>query len=445
MITSKPKVYGRTDRASRQHRISRRVRAVVAATLSVGLAAAALAGCAGGASSGTSGGASSGTSGMNGKTVKMFTWVGNPDEEAQWTAYIDGGKLEDPALSVEFSGPAIGSYYTKLPTQLKGSDAPCIITLQNGQLEPYASALEPLDSYMTKAGIKASDYDPSMITQLSNGGKVYALPYDAEPMVLFYNKSMFAAAGVPAPTVHWTTNDFVTAAKKTTKGNVYGFALGQGIGPVGNFLAANDEEYVSKDGKADLTSPALQKRLQWFINLATVEKVSRPLEASGGQFPDIDQFSNSQAAMLINGTWDMAHEAKAIGANNLGVAVIPSDNGTPHGSIAGTGFAMTKSCGDKAAAFNAISAMTSAKSQQAVAKSRSQVPARADSLDAWKSSTGAEPAAVVKILTENGRVGVSATNGDKINTLFTQYEVNGFSGKSTAAQILQDVRNGVGQ
>lgn len=437
MITPKAKVHGRTGRADRQFKISRRGPTVVAATLSVGLVAAALAGCAGGDNSSSSG--------MNGKTVQMFTWVGNPDEKAQWNAYIDGGKLDDPALSVEFSGPAIGSYYTKLPTQLKGSNAPCIITLQNGQLETYVGALEPLDNYMKEADVKASDYDSSMITQLSNGGKVYALPYDAEPMVLFYNKAMFAAAGVPAPTIDWTTDDFVAAAKMTTKGDVYGFALGQGIGAVGNFLAANDEEYVSKDGKADLTSPALEKRLQWFIDLATVEHVARPLEASGGTFSDIDQFANGQAAMLINGTWDMAHEAEAVGADNLGVAVIPSDNGSPHGSIAGTGFAMTKSCGDKAAAFKAISAMTSAKSQQAVAKSRSQVPARADSLDAWKSSVGAEAAAVVKVLTENGRVGVAATNADKIGTLFGQYEVDGFSGKSTAAEILQNVRAGAGQ
>jgi multiple sugar transport system substrate-binding protein len=192
-------------------------------------------------------------------------------------------------------------------------------------------------------------------------------------------------------------------------------------------------------------SPALEKRFQWLVDFARVEKVAKPLEASGGTFPDIDAFTVSQAAMFINGTWDLLHEQQSIGAHNLGVAVIPSDNGQPHGSIAGTGFAVTKSCGDKKAAFAAIAAMTSSKSQQSVAKSRSQVPSRADSLGAWQSSVGPEAAAVVKVLTANGRVGVAATNGDKINTLFNQYEVDGFSGKSTAAEVLKAVSAGLGQ
>lgn len=389
--------------------------------------------------------AGSATSGMNGKTVKMFTWVGNADEKAQWTAYIHGGKLVDPSVSVDFSGPAIGSYYTKLPTQLKGKEAPCLITLQNGQLAAYVNALEPLDAYMKEKGVNVGDYDPSMIKQLSSGGHVYALPYDAEPMVVYYNKALFAAAGAKTPALDWTTADFLAAAKKTTRNGVYGFAIGQGIGAVGNFLAANNENYVSNDGKADLSSPALEKRFQWLVDFARVEKVAKPLEASGGTFPDIDAFTVSQAAMFINGTWDLLHEQQSIGAHNLGVAVIPSDNGQPHGSIAGTGFAVTKSCGDKKAAFAAIAAMTSSKSQQSVAKSRSQVPSRADSLGAWQSSVGPEAAAVVKVLTANGRVGVAATNGDKINTLFNQYEVDGFSGKSTAAEVLKNVSAGLGQ
>jgi len=437
MITPKAKVHGRTGRADRQCRISRRGRTVVAATLSVGLVAAALAGCAGGNNSSSSG--------MDGKTVKMFTWVGSSDEHAQWQSYIDGGKLDDPSLSVSFSGPAIGSYYTKLPTELKGSSAPCIITLQNGQLAPYASALVPLDSYAKSAGVSISSYDPSMIKQLSQGGKVYALPYDAEPMVLYYNKKLFAAAGVPDPSTNWTTSDFLAAAKATTKNGVYGFAIGQAIGAVGTWMAANGESYISNAGKSDLSSATLKSRFQWLVDLATKYKVATPLEASGGTFPDIDKFGSGQAAMFLNGTWDFLHESQQIGKDNLGVATIPSDNGKPFGSIAGTGYAVTKTCSDKTAAFKAIAAMTSAKSQQFVAKSRSQVPARADSLAAWQSSVGAQPAAVVKALTEHSQNLPAATNANQINTLFTQYEVDAFSGKSSVSEVLQQVAAGAGQ
>lgn len=418
------------DRPSRR---GRRVLTAIAIASTVGLG---LAACSTGASAG---------SGMDGKTVKMFTWVGSPDEKAQWQAYVDGAKLDDPDVDVTFSGPAIGSYYTKLPTQLKGSDAPCIVTLQNGQVEPYVNALEPLDDLAKDAGVDISAYDPSMIKQLSDGGKVYALPYDAEPYVLFYNKKLFKEAGVPDPGTDWTTDDFLAAAKATTKGDVKGFAIGQGLSGVSAWMTANNESYVEKDGKADLSDPALVKRFQWVVDLATKEKVAAPLEASGGTFPDIDAFGSGQAAMFLNGTWDLVHEQEQIGKDNLGVATIPSDDGSPHGSINGTGFAVTKTCSDKKAAFTAIAAMTSLKSQESVAKSRSQVPARADALPAWQSAVGPQAAAVVKVLTENGQVVPSATDSNQIGTLFTQYETDAFSGKSTPKQVLEQVASAVGQ
>jgi multiple sugar transport system substrate-binding protein len=379
---------------------------------------------------------------MDGDTVQMFTWVGSPDEEAQWQSYVDGAKLADENVDVAFSGPAIGSYYTKLTTQLRGSSAPCIVTMQNGRIDRFASALEPLDELAADAGVDIADYDSSMIAQLSDGGSVYALPYDAEPMVVYYNKSLFAAAGVAEPGTDWTTDDFMAAAKATTTDGVAGFAIGQGLAGVSVWLEANGESYISKDGEADLLAPDLIKRFQFIVDLATVDGVAKPLEASGGTFPDIDQFSSGQAAMFINGTWDLSHQQQELGEENLGVATIPSDDGTPRGSIAGTGFAVTESCSDKPAAFAAIAAMTSAESQQSVASSRKQVPARADSLDAWQGAVGEEAATVVAALTENGQVNPAAKNGDKIGDLFNQYEVNAFSGSSTVEEVLQQVDDG---
>lgn len=413
-------------------RSGRRLRTTIGITLTAGLAFG-LAACSGGSE----------TSGMDGDAVTMFTWVGSPDEKAQWQAYVDGAKLADPDVDVTFSGPAIGSYYTKLATQLRGSDAPCIVTLQNGQVPRFSTALEPLDELASDAGVDIAEYDTSMITQLSDDGSVYALPYDAEPMVLYYNKSLFAAAGVAEPEVGWTTDEFLEAARATTTDGVKGFAIAQGIGGVGLWMAANGESYVAEDGTADLSDPALAERFQFVVDLATTEGVAKPLEASGGSFPDIDEFSSGQAAMFINGTWDLTHQQEEIGADNLGVATIPSDDGTPRGSIAGTGFAVTKSCSDKPAAFAAIAAMTSAESQQSVAVSRKQVPARADSLDAWKGAVGEQAATVVAALTENGQVDPSATESDKISTLFTQYAVNAFSGASTVDEVLQQVSDGV--
>ncbi|MEJ5887278.1 sugar ABC transporter substrate-binding protein [Pseudokineococcus marinus] len=383
---------------------------------------------------------------MDGETVEMGTWIGGEADQAQWSAYVDAGEAADPEVSVSFSGPPIGDFYTKLPTVLRGSNAPCIVTLQNGQVGPYVSGLEPLEQYAEEAGVDFGDYNSAMIEQLSVDGQVYAIPYDAAPAVVYYNKEMFEAAGVPEPSIDWTTEDFLAAARATTRDGVWGFALGQGITPVTSLMSANGENYVSEDGVADLDDPNLVSRFQWYVDLATEEGVAKPLEASGGSFPDIDAFSTGQAAMSMNGLWDLPNEQEKLGEDVVGVATVPSDDGGSMGYVGGTGFAMTKSCGDKEAAFAAIKAITSAEAMQSVARSRATVVARPDSFDAWAETIGSQQTAdVVRQLTENSFTTPTPSELSQLNTLITQYETNAFSGESSAQEVLQQVASALNQ
>lgn len=406
--------------------------------MAVGTFAVALAACSGGGSAST---------GMSGKTVKMYTWIGGKPDRQQWDTYVNAGKAADPKVAVSYSGPPIGDYYTKLPTVMKGSDAPCLVTFQNGQVAPYVDGLEPLGAYAKKAGVDLSSYNSAMIDQLSANGKVYALPFNAEPNIIYYNKKLFAAAGVPDPTTKWTTDDFLAAAKATTKNGVMGFAIGQGIGTPATLMAADGQTYVSDDGKANLEDSNLKKQFQFLVDLADKYKVAKPLEASGGTFPDIDAFSTGQAAMEMEGLWDLQHEQQTLGADNVGVAVVPSASGESHGFISGSGFGMTKSCGNKTAAFAAIAAMTGQKAQQTAAKAAiHSLPARADALDAWSQAAGsAQLSDVVKQMTLNGAATPVPSNYTQLNTLFTQYEVDAFSGKSSVSQVLQQVKSGASQ
>jgi len=383
---------------------------------------------------------------MDGKAVKMYTWIGGQADKDQWNAYAKAGAAVDPDVAVKFSGPPITDFYTKLPTVLRGSNAPCIVTLQNGQVDPYVSGLEPLAKWAKAAGVDFGDYNKAMIEQLSVNGDVYALPYDASPTVVYYNKPMFQAAGVPDPAIDWTTEDFLAAAKATTKNGVNGFAVGQGITPVTALMAANGENYVGKDRKPDLQDKALVDRFQWYVDLATKEKVAAPLEASGGSFPDIDAFSTGQAAMSMNGLWDLPHEQQTLGKDVVGVATVPSDDGSNKGFIGGTGFAMTKSCSDKTAAFAAIKAMTSAEALASVAKTRGAVPGNTGALDTWAEAIGdPQTASVVQHLTSEAFPTPTPANLNQLNTLMTQFETDAFSGKSTAQEVLKQVESGLNQ
>jgi multiple sugar transport system substrate-binding protein len=405
---------------------------LVAGTLALGLAA-----CSGGSDS---------SSGLSGDTLKMYTWIGGKPDKQQWSDYIAGGKHADPKVAVSFSGPPINDYYTKLPTVMKSSSAPCLVTFQNGRVNPYVQGLEPLDDLAKKNKLDLSAYSSAMLEQLSVDGKLYAIPFNAGPNVIFYNKKLFKDAGVAEPTSNWTVDDFISAAKATTKNGVYGFAIGQGSTPISTLMAADGHPYADKNGPK-LDDPNFKNALQLLVDLANKYKVAKPLEAAaGGTFPDIDAFSTGQAAMSLEGLWDLQHEQQTLGKDNVGIAVIPSTSGKSKGFISGSGFGITKTCGDKQKAFQAVEAMTSKSGLEFVTKSQASVPARLDALDAWTTNVGSPTfAAVIKQMTFDATPSPVPSNQAQLDTLLTQYEVDAFSGKSTVAQVLQQVKAGLGQ
>lgn len=405
---------------------------VVAGVLGLGLAA-----CSGGGG---------GTSGLDGNTLKMYTWIGGKADTQQWNDYIAGGKHADPKMKVSFSGPPIGDYYTKLPTVMKSHSAPCLVTFQNGRVTQYVQGLEPLDDLAKKNKLDLKAYSSAMLEQLSVDGKLYSLPFNAGPTVILYNKKMFTDAGVAAPTDKWTTDQFIATAKATTKDGVYGFAIGQASNPISTLMAADGYPWADKNGPK-LDDPHFRDALQFLVDLSNKYKVAKPLEAAaGGSFPDIDAFSTGQAAMEMTGLWDLQHEQKALGKDNVGIAVIPSKSGVSKGFVGGSGFGITKTCGDKQKAFKAIEAMTSKSALEFVTKLQASPPARLDALDAWAANVGTpESAAVIKQMMGDATPSPVPSNQAQVDTLLTQYEVDAFSGKSTVAEVLQQVKAGLAQ
>jgi multiple sugar transport system substrate-binding protein len=257
---------------------------------------------------------------------------------------------------------------------------------------------------------------------------------------------MFTDAGVAAPTDKWTTDQFIATAKATTKDGVYGFAIGQASNPISTLMAADGYPWADKNGPK-LDDPHFRDALQFLVDLSNKYKVAKPLEAAaGGSFPDIDAFSTGQAAMEMTGLWDLQHEQKALGKDNVGIAVIPSKSGVSKGFVGGSGFGITKTCGDKQKAFKAIEAMTSKSALEFVTKLQASPPARLDALDAWAANVGTpESAAVIKQMMGDATPSPVPSNQAQVDTLLTQYEVNAFSGKSTVAEVLQQVKAGLAQ
>ncbi len=146
-----------------------------------------------------------------------------------------------------------------------------------------------LQKYLDQAGVSYETlFGKSLAETEYFDGNYYAVPYANNINMVFYNKKMFDAAGIPYPKPDWTWSDFRTVAKKLTHGEgantVYGAMLDFGA-PNGdmywNTIAVQKLGsfwYYSKDfTKTRFENPAVKESLQYFYDLAMVDQSVVPL------------------------------------------------------------------------------------------------------------------------------------------------------------------------
>ena len=133
--------------------------------------------------------------------------------------------------------------------------------------------LLPLDRF---SGAGESDLNqefyPTVLNQYRGDGTLYALPVDAQPLMLFYDPEYFASQGVSLPEANWHWDDLVRSAAALTSasrdGNVARWGLiahGQGIAWA---LWQNDAKTVDTDtAQCHLQEPAAVEALQFVHDL----------------------------------------------------------------------------------------------------------------------------------------------------------------------------------
>jgi multiple sugar transport system substrate-binding protein len=371
----------------------------------------------------------------------MYTWITNENDRAQWQAFVDAAKKQDPEFNLTLEGPSFNDYWTKVKTRLSSSGAPCIITTQAARAQELKDLTVPLDDLVKNNNIDVSMYNKAMIEGLTVDGSLRGIPYDAEPVVLYYNKDLLAAAGVKEPTVNYTTSQFAADLKALTNDGVSGLAVppGFGSGPGLPLAFANGNEPV-KDGKLDLANEGLVADQQFAFDLAAKEKVANAPQASDGTDVPEQQFMSGKAAMIIDGPW-MYDTLTTKTQGKVGIAVIPSASGNSIGMIQGSAFAIAASCKDKEAAFKNIMKITTPEVVGAVGAARGTVPSVESAVKDWAGTKPASDVAVVEALLKSGRPLVTTPSWNQVETTFTQYSGEGFRGSKPAQEILSTIMN----
>ena len=388
------------------------------------------------------GACSGGSKDKSAQASKMYTWVSNESDRAQWDTFVKGVQETDSNFKLDIEGPSFQDYWTKIKTRMSSADAPCIVTTQAARAQELGELLTPLDDLAKEAGLDLTKYNQAMMQGMTVDGKVRAIPYDAEPMVLFYNKTMFAQAGLKEPGTDYTYEQFLSDAKALTKDGVQGFAVAPDISyPYLPFAFANGNVPV-KDGKLNITDPGFVADIQQTFDLVGKEKVAAAPNPADTTDVPMQGFQAKKVAMVIEGPWFYSTIREGM-ENEVGVAVVPSKSGKPVGMIQGSGFGISAKCADKKAAFQNIMKMTTPEVVAYVGKHRGTVPSIDSALSGWAEGKPAQDAEVMKTLLANGQPLVTTSTWNQVVTQFTQYSPEGARGTRTAEDILGTIEKSV--
>ena len=226
------------------------------------------------------------------------------------------------------------SYWTLLEAAAQGGEMPDVMWMHSNVSQMYMKngLLLNLDDYIKNSSeIKMDNFMPEVTELYTYNNSVYAIPKDYDTIALWYNKTMFDAAGISYPDETWTWDDLYDAAKKLTKadGSQYGIALSPSNNQDGyyNMVYSMGGYIVSDDKKTSgFDDPKTLKAMEYVAKLA---HDCSPDTTTMSETSNDVLIESGTVAMTLQGSWMVpAYKSNDYAKANLGVAILPYDKET---------------------------------------------------------------------------------------------------------------------
>ena len=251
-------------------------------------------------------------------TFRLTTWAGEDEAKELQELVLD--KINAEATDFEIvHEPAPADYYTKLQTTLAGGTGADFMWLSQEYVAGYASRGALLDLTEHLAGVdnpaaKLDDYFPGVIKPAKYQDKVYGLPWISQPLVLYYNPTIFEAANVDPPDDSWDWTKFRETAVELTKDGKYGFTAG-GWPPIQQFIWQAGGEVITDDlASSPIDSPEAMEAVEFYKSLVWNEECC-PSEETITEQGFGEMFKGGNVAMFMGGAADTFDGLDVVGAS----------------------------------------------------------------------------------------------------------------------------------
>ncbi|MFD8525134.1 ABC transporter substrate-binding protein [Streptomyces capillispiralis] len=230
----------------------------------------------------------------------VYTVMNSSTDETyhRWDAEAMARCGERLGVTVEQQSVPAAQVMTKALRMASSKSLPDIVQFDASEMPTFAEAGGLVD--LRTLGLSTEDVPEGIVDFGSYRGTYYGAARSVNTLALFYNKDILDEAGVKVPT---TWDELRETAKRLTEGKRYGLALSAGGAEDGVFQFT---PFMWSNGgdETDLDSPEVVGALDYWKALLRDGSLSKST-VNWTQADVNDQFMAGNAAMMINGPWQV--------------------------------------------------------------------------------------------------------------------------------------------
>jgi multiple sugar transport system substrate-binding protein len=255
--------------------------------------------------------------------VKMIVAHFSDQTMKTFQAAADRFEAKNPDIHIVLEEVSWDNLQQRLATDIAGGTAPDLSIIASRWLYDYTSQgiAEPLDHYMTPAF--KSQFLGNLLSPQVLDAHLWALPIDFGVRTIYYNKDIFAKAGISAPPATW--DELRADAQRIKTVGSYGFGL-QGkeietdtywyfpLWSYGGDVVQNNRSGIASD--AGIKAANLYKSM---IDNGLTEPNPTAFNRQ-----DIETlFKQGKLGMLVTGTWLRGQIKTEVPSLHYGIAPMP--------------------------------------------------------------------------------------------------------------------------
>ncbi|MFJ4124406.1 ABC transporter substrate-binding protein [[Kitasatospora] papulosa] len=358
----------------------RHLRAAAAITLAVSVVAG-VTGCGGGTSS---------DGGSNESPKTLTYWASNQGPSIEADKKILTPELKkfekETGIKVKLEVVPWADLLNRILAATTSGQGPDVLNIGNtwsASLQSTGALLPWDDENFEAIGGRDRFIDSAVASAGKEGEPPAAVPLYSLSYALYYNKKMFADAGITAPPATW--DQLVEDGSKLSKDGKWA------LGAEGSNLSNNihqtfvlgqqhGADFFDEQGKADFTSDGAVAAVKQYVDFMAKDKIIAPGNAEYAQNQSLTDFAKGRTAMVLWQAAATTFAAQGMKPEDWGVAPVPVPAGAPgagkqtNSMVAGINMAVFRNTRNIDGAKKFVKFMTSDAEQKILCKTYGSIP-----------------------------------------------------------------------